>query len=101
MKRRTFTTEFKHESACLVVDQGYSIQEACDAVGVSDGSMRKWVSQLKKERNGEIPVGSKAMTPEQQKIQQLEAKIKRIEREKDILKKATALLMSDNLKSSI
>src|SRR3569833_1802273 len=34
-----------------------------------------------------------ALTPEQQKIQELEAKISRLEREKAILKKATALLM--------
>ncbi len=38
---------------------------------------------------------SKALTPEQQKIQELEARINRLEREKAILKKATALLMSD------
>ena len=35
------------------------------------------------------------MTPEQQKIQELEARINRLEREKAILKKATALLMAD------
>lgn len=35
------------------------------------------------------------MMPEQQRIQDLEAKIRKIEREKEILKKATGLLMSD------
>ncbi len=44
---------------------------------------------------------SKALTPEQQKIQELEARINRLEREKAILKKATALLMSDELDRSI
>ncbi|GIZ10657.1 hypothetical protein NCCP436_00730 [Pseudomonas sp. NCCP-436] len=34
---------------------------------------------------------------EQQKIQELETRIDRLEREKAILKKATALLMSDEL----
>ena len=37
------------------------------------------------------------MTPDQLKIRELEKKIKRIEMEKDILKKATALLMSDSI----
>lgn len=37
------------------------------------------------------------MTAEQQRIQELEARIRKIERENDILKKATALLMSDSL----
>ena len=37
------------------------------------------------------------MTPEQQRIQELEARIERLEREKSILKKATVLLMSEGI----
>lgn len=98
MKKPSFTTEFKIESANLVINQGYSISEACQAVGVSESAMRKWVKQLKEEQRGFTPEGSKALTPDQQRIQELEAKIKRIEREKEILKKATALLMSDTIR---
>ena len=99
MKKRAFSQAFKRESARLVVDKGYSTSEACQAVGVSDSAMRKWVKQLKEERGGQTPTGSKALTPEHQRIQELEAKIKRIERENEIIKKATALLMSDTVKS--
>jgi transposase len=99
MSRKKFTTEFKIESAELVLTQGYSVQEACEAIGVGNTAMRRWVAQLELERRGVTPKGSKALTPEQQKIQELEAKIRRIEREKEILKKATALLMSDSMKS--
>ena len=98
MTRRTFIAEFKIESASLVLDQGYSIQDACRAVDIGETAMRRWVNQLKQERQGNTPVGSKALTVEQQKIQELEAKIQRIEREKEILKKASALLLSDAMK---
>ena len=98
MKKPTFTAEFKVDSANLVINQGYSISEACQAVGVSESAMRRWVKQLREEQRGFTPVGSKALTPDQQRIQELEAKIKRIEREKEILKKATALLMSDTIR---
>ena len=37
------------------------------------------------------------MTSEQQRIQELEKQVKRLELEKTILKKATALLMSDEI----
>ncbi len=94
--RRSFSTEFKHETACLVLDQGYSVQEACDAVGVGPTAIRRWVDQLEDERRGKTPTKSRAMTPDQQRIQELEARIRKIEREKEILKKATALLMSDS-----
>ena len=100
MTRRKISTEFKIESASLVLDKGYTVSEACDAVGIGDTAMRRWVNQLRDERQGITPIGSRALTPDQQKIQELEAKIKRIEMEKEILKKATALLMSDTMRSS-
>jgi transposase len=100
MSRRTIDPEFKIESASLVLDQGYSIREACEAVGVGDTAMRRWVDQLRLERQGVTPSKGHALTPDQRKIQELEAKIRRIEREKEILKKATALLMSDSMKLS-
>ena len=95
-KRRSFTREFKLEAASLVLDQGYSIPEACRSLDVSETSLRNWVQQLSQERDGATPK-AKALTPEQQKIQELEARINRLEREKSILKKATALLMSDEI----
>jgi transposase len=100
MTRRKISTEFKIESASLVLDKGYTVSEACDAVGIGDTAMRRWVNQLGDERQEVTPVRSRALTPDQQKIQELEAKIKRIEMEKERLKKATALLMSDTMRSS-
>lgn len=93
-QRRSFTPEFKCEAASLVLDQGYSITEACRSLGLLESALRRWVNQLQVERNGVTP-SSKALTPEQQKIQDLEARIHRLEREKAILKKATALLMAE------
>ena len=93
-QRRTFSTEYKHEAASLVVNQGYSVSEASRSLGVGANEVRRWVRQLEGERSGITPK-SKALTPEQRKIQELEARINRLEREKAILKKATALLMSD------
>lgn len=96
-QRRSFSAEFKLEAATLVLDQGYSIPEASRSLDVGQTVLRRWVKQLEQERGGTTPT-SKALTPEQVKIQELEARINRLEREKSILKKATALLMSDELK---
>ena len=96
-KRRTFSPEFKVEAASLVLDQGYSVTQASQAVGVGSTALRRWVAQLEQERTGKTP-DTKALTPEQQRIQELEARVNRLEREKEILKKAAALLMSDEHK---
>jgi transposase len=97
MGQKTFSREFKRDSAALVLDQNYSHKEACEAVGVGISAMRRWVHQLQAERQGHTPETGKALTDEQLEIQQLNRKIKRLELEKEILKKATALLMSDTL----
>lgn len=93
-RRRTFSAEFKHDAAALVLDQGYSMTEASKSLDVGTGTLRRWVSQLRAERGGETPK-AKALTPEQREIQELKARINRLEREKAVLKKATALLMSE------
>ncbi|WP_153570691.1 IS3-like element IS222 family transposase [Pseudomonas aeruginosa] len=85
-QRRTFSAELKREAAALVLDQGYSHIDACRSLGVVDSALRRWVKQLEAERQGVTPK-SKALTPEQQKIQELEARINRLEREKAIFKK--------------
>jgi len=68
-------------------------------MNVGHSTMDKWVRQLRRERGGESPKAT-PMTPEQLKIRELEKRIRDIEMEKDILKKATALLMSDSLNNS-
>ena len=94
-QRHSFTSEFKREAASLVLDQGYSHAEAARSLGLVESALRRWADQVQQERQGVTPQ-SKALTPEQQKIQELEARIARLEREKSILKKATALLMSED-----
>ncbi len=92
--RRSFTAKFKLEAASLVVDQGYSVPEASRSQDVGETVFCRRVQQLQSKRSGSTSI-SKALTPEQQKIQELETRINRLEREKGILKKATALLMAN------
>ncbi len=97
--RRTFSADFKLEAAQLVVDQGYTIKAASEAVGVGKSTLEYWIRQLREEQRGKTP-SSLALTPEQRQIQVLEKQVRRLEMEKEILKKATALLMSDSLSNS-
>ena len=91
--------KFVLEASQLAVDQNYTVREAAKAMNVGVSTMAKWVAQLKQERQGEPYVAATPMTPDQLKIRELEKRVQRIELEKEILKKATALLMSDSLNS--
>lgn len=77
-----------------MLDKSIAISRPAGRPGVVKSALRRWVNQLQQELGGVTPQ-TKALTPEQQKIQELEARIARLEREKSILKKATALLMSE------
>ena len=74
--RRSFSTEFKREAAALVVHQGYSVAEACRSLDVGETARRRWVDQFIAERGGVTPK-TKALTPEQQRIQELQDRINR------------------------
>jgi len=95
-KRPNFSPEFRLEAAQLVVDQGYKVRDAAEAMGVGKSTMDKWVRQLRAERQGKISTAT-PMTEDQRRIRELEKQVKRLEMEKEILKKASALLMSDEL----
>lgn len=57
-------------------------------VGLS--SLSRWLKQYRDEQGGITPIKAKALTPDQQRIQELEAKVKSLERDKELLKKASA-----------
>jgi len=99
-KKRNFSPEFRLEAAQLVVDQGCTVKAASDAMGVGKSTMEYWVRRLRAERSGNAPQKGEALTSEKREIQELKRKLRRAEEEKEILKKATALLMSDSLSNS-
>ena len=93
---KRYSSEFKYDTACLVLDQDYSVAQAAEATGAGISSVRKWTMQVQSERDGTGPTSGTAVTVEQRRIQELENRVRQLEMEKSILKKATALLMSDS-----
>ena len=91
-----FKPEFRQEVAELVVVKGYSIREAADAMSVGKSTVDAWSRQLRKERDGVVSL-STPISDEQRRIKVLEREVQQLKMEKDILKKATALLMSDSM----
>ena len=95
--RNQFTTEFKQECINLVVNQGYGIAQAASAIQVGLSAMQRWVGQYKQEIKGVTSL-ARAFTPEQQRIQALEAENRQLKRDNDLLKKASACLSPSQCK---
>lgn len=94
LMRRTFSPEYKAAAVKLVTEQGYSIPQACLELGIGETALRRWIKQVQAEQQGYVLPGSKPISPEQQRIRELEKRIKILEEDKEILKKATAIFMS-------
>ena len=88
--KRTFTPEFRLECAQLIVDKGYSYRQASEAMNVGSTTLESWVRQLRRERQGIAPSAT-PITPDQQRIRELEKQVRRLEEQKTILKSYSAL----------
>ena len=87
--RRGFTKEFKVDAVKLITEQGYKISEAARNLGVDPSVLRRWKEQIEKEGMQAFP-GKGFMTPEKEELHRLRKEVKRLEMDRDILKKATA-----------
>ena len=87
--RRGFTKEFKVDAVKLVTEQGYKLSEAARNLGIDSSVSRRWKEQIEKEGMQAFP-GKGFMTAEKEELHRLRKKVKQLEMERDILKKATA-----------
>jgi len=87
--RRRFDDSFKLQVVQMITDQGLSVGQVCKEMRVGDTAVRRWLAQYRAERQG-LPGIGKPLTPDQQRIRQLEAENRQLKGDVDILKKASA-----------
>ena len=85
MGTKQYTDEFKAETARQVIEHGRSVREVATRLGVSIDSMYAWVRQHRK-----APVEQKVDVGLAAENRRLQAEVKRLTEERDILKKAAA-----------
>ena len=79
------TPEFKDESVRQVLERGYTVAEVSQRLGVSAHSLYKWVKAVKPDKSDEQAA---ELVEAKSEILRLRAQMRRIEEERDILKKA-------------
>lgn len=88
--RRSFDSAYKLHVARMVREQGLSIHQVCRDLDLSTSAVRQWIRQLDEELAGRPGTG-RPLTPEQQRIRELEAKLRQLQSDYDLLKKVSAL----------
>ena len=95
-QRRSYTREFKVEAVKLVTEQGYSVAEAARSLGIGETLLRSWKQALETGGDQAFP-GHGHLTATEEELRQLRAENKRLQMERDILKKATAFFAKEAL----
>jgi transposase len=91
--RKVYTPEFKLRAVTMITDQKLSVAEVARRLGVPENRLHEWKKALATKGIDAFP-GSGHLTPLEEENRRLRAEVKRLEGERDILKKATAFFAS-------
>jgi transposase len=92
--RKKYAKEFKLDAISLVVDQDYTRVEAARSLDINTNMLGRWIKEHQSDE-GQAFRGNGKLTPEQEEIRSLKTRVKRLEMEKDILKKATVFFAKE------
>jgi transposase len=85
MSARKYSEEFKVEAVKQVTVQGHPARQVAKRLGVSLDTMYRWVRE-----RGRDPALQRAESEKDARLRRLEAELRRVTEERDILKKAAA-----------
>ena len=92
--RRSFTDEFKAGAVRLVLGEGKTIPQVARDLDLTESSLRNWVEQARADQGKGKP--GALTTAEREELAALRKKVRQLELERDILKKAAAFFAKEN-----
>lgn len=91
---KIYSEEFK-ASALELLDSGMTQKQVCEDLGISKSALQMWVSKDRAHHHGVEPAEDAAGRADQSKMLR---RIRELEQENEILRRATAYLSQANLK---
>lgn len=92
--RRVFTDEQKAEAVRIVHQSGKPVSQVAKEMGLTESALRKWVKQSQVERQSN-PQGQ-LTTAERKELAELRRELKRVQMERDFLKKAATFFAKES-----
>ena len=93
--RKKYPKQFKLDAISLVLEQEYTQAEASPSLGVNPNLIARWIQEHQADYSGQAFRGKGKLAPELEEIRVLRAQVKRLQMEKDILKKATVFFANE------
>jgi transposase-like protein len=95
-KRRVFTTEFKADAVRLCQAGGRSIGQVAKDLDLGETALRAWVALAEGKEEVEPGPAQTLTIAERSELGELRKRVKRLEMEREILKKAAAFFAKEN-----
>ena len=92
--RKKYSKEFKLDAVSLIAEQGYTRSEAARSLDINTNMLGRWMKEFQSD-DGQAFRGNGKLTPEQEENRRLKARVKRLQMEKEILKKATVFFAKE------
>ncbi len=97
-KRPKYTLEFKQDAVKLVVEKGYTHQQAADSLGISSSALGRWVRAEQASASPSSSSGAKKPAlklAEHDELLRLRKENQRLRLEREILKKAAVFFAKE------
>ena len=91
--RRNYTEGFKRDAVRLITEEGYSISEAARNLGLNPKNLGRWKAEYTGKENWKGAINS----TDKEELKRLRKENRRLQMERDILKKATAFFARESL----
>ena len=98
-KRRSFTSEFKAEVVRLCTVGDRNVHQVAKDLDLTETAVREWVEKAKRAGATTAVSGGKygaLSTAERQELSELRRRVRRLEEEREILKKAAAFFAKES-----
>lgn len=92
-----YSTEFKRDAVAMVLTQGMSQKQVSADLGISTSALQVWVRDAELQRRGVAPAAPGDLDAQRAQSQLLK-RVRELEMENEILRRAAAYLSQANLK---
>ncbi len=93
-ERRSFDAAFKLQVVQMIHEQGLTVPQVCQELKLGETAVRRWLKQVQAEQSGQPGIG-KPLTPDQQRIRQLELENRQLRSDNELLKKVSAFFAKE------
>jgi transposase len=94
-KRPKYTLEFKKDAAKLVIEKGYTQEQAANNLGISKSALSRWVRAEQGPSNGSTGKSASLNLDSHAELQKLRKENEQLRMEREILKKAAVFFAKE------